>query len=70
LGKENASEAGGLRDRVGANKKFNLFKIEKMYLRHIWKRWIRVDQICELIPDLHTHETSYEAMIAANYLNY
>jgi len=60
LGKENAWEAGGVRERVWQNYKFNLHMIEEMLLRRICKMSIKVDQNCELIvykswtKDVHT----------------
>jgi len=49
LGKKNAWGVGGVRNRVGINKKFNLCKKEKTCLGHVCERLIKVDQNCEMI---------------------
>jgi len=49
LGKGNAWKAGGVGDRVGFNKKFNLREIGKTDLGHIYERLIKIDQNCEMI---------------------
>jgi hypothetical protein len=53
LGKGNAWETFGVGERVGVNLKFYLRKIEKTYWL-VWKRSIKGDQNCELIPKIHT----------------
>ncbi len=48
-GKENTGEAGWVRKKGSANKKFNLCKKEKTCLRRVCKRSIKVDQNFQLI---------------------